>query len=375
MKKYDLIRRGAVALAAAVLLGMTALPVLADAAPENGRTLDIGVSLTWDHGTASQSEQATAATFLLEANGATVATLTLREDDLDGESGAWSGSFKNVPAYDDNGDLIAYTVRHDVLENYDTEVLAQPKIRGFSAAFSNARKILMPGETVFTDKLMVCVIGKSFYVWTADELFGEEKDAVIEAVNASRPGDITFDMTKNNSYFFFGETDEMNIRGSVMRFTKKDGGYTVTLHDNRVWKHYYTGTFTLPYATDAVFIDTYREPEPIVTEPIVTEPPVTEPIVTEPPVTEPIVTEPPVTEPIVTEPTTVEPPVIDPPLTNEPTTDEPVTDFPITDEPVTEPPIDDPTPPRTSDSFGAFLAVALLALTGGAAAALLRKDD
>lgn len=350
MKKYDLIRRGAVALAAAVLLGMTALPVLADAAPENGRTLDIGVSLTWDHGTASQSEQATAATFLLEANGATVATLTLREDDLDGESGAWSGSFKNVPAYDDSGDLIAYTVRHDVLENYDTEVLAQPKIRGFSAAFSNARKILMPGETVFTDKLMVCVIGKSFYVWTADELFGEEKDAVIESVNASRPGDITFDMTKNNSYFFFGETDEMNIRGSVMRFTKKDGGYTVTLHDNRVWKYYYTGTFTLPYATDAVFIDTYREPEPIVTEP-------------------------PVTEPIVTEPTTVEPPVIDPPLTNEPTTDEPVTDFPITDEPVTEPPIDDPTPPRTSDSFGAFLAVALLALTGGAAAALLRKDD
>ena len=374
MKHFHLIRRGAAALAAAVLLGMTALPVLADASPENGRTLDIGVSLTWDHGTASQKEQATSATFLLEAGGATVATLTLREDDLDGESGAWSGSFKNVPAYDDNGDLIAYTVRHDVLENYDTEVLAQPKIRGFSAAFSNARKILMPGETVFTDKLMVCVIGKSFYVWTADELFGEEKDAVIEAVNASRPGDISFDMTKNNSYFFFGETDGMNIRGSVMRFAKKAGGYTVTLHDNRVWKYYYTGTFTLPYATDAVFIDTYREPEPIVTEPIVTEPPVTEPIVTDPTTDEPPVIDPPVSN----DPTTDEPvtdfPMTDEPIT-EPTTDEPVTDFPITDNPVTEPPTDDPTPPRTSDSFGAFLAVALLALTGGAAAALLRKDD
>ena len=375
MQKHKLIRRGAAALVAAVFLGTMALPVLADASPEDGRTLNIGVSLTWDHGTASQSEQATAATFLLESNGATVATLTLREDDLDGESGAWSGSFKNVPAYDEKGDLIAYTVRHDVLENYDTEVLAQPKIRGFSAAFSNARKILMPGETVFTDKLMVCVIGKSFYVWTANELFGEEKDAVIEAVNASRPGGITFDMTKNNSYFFFGETDEMNIRGSVMRFTKKDGGYTVSLHDNRVWKYYYTGTFTLPYATDAVFIDTYREPEPIVTEPIVTEPPVT--------------------EPIVTDPTTEEPPVIDPPVTDEPMTDNPMTDFPmtdepitepfitdepitepfITDEPITEPPTDDPMPPKTSDSFGAFLAVALLALTGGTAAAMMKKED
>ena len=256
MKKDMIVRWSALLLLAAVLCSLAATPVFADAGPESGRTMQIGVSLTWDHGTASLAEQPREATFLLQSNGTTVSTLTLREDDLEGESGAWSGTFKNVPAYDENGHLIAYTVKHDAIENYDTETLAQPKIRGFSASFSNARKILMPGETVFTDKLMVCVIGRSFYVWTADELYGDEKNAVIEAVNASRPGEITFDMTAQNSYFFFGETDAMNIRGSVMRFTKSGDAYTVALHDNRVWKYYYTGTFTLPYATDAVFIDT-----------------------------------------------------------------------------------------------------------------------
>ena len=335
MKRYFNGRRAAGALLALIFFAALAAAVFADAAPEDGRTIDIGVSVTWDHGTASPDDMVTEATFLLTSRGVTVATLTLREDDLDGESGAWSGAFRGVPAYDENGRLIAYTVKHDEIENYDTEVLAQPKIRGFSASFSNTRKILMPGETAFTDKMMVCVIGQTFYVWTADELFAEEKDAVIAAVNASRPGGIAFEMTKANSYFFSGETDEMNIRGSVMRFTKENGRYTVTLHDNRVWKYYYAGDFTLPYATDAVFIDTYREPA-------VTDVPMT-----------------------------------DEPMTDAPMTDEPTTDVPMTDAPVTEAPDDTGElipPAQTGDGFGTFLAVALLVLVGGSAAALLKKE-
>ncbi|MCQ2424429.1 MAG: peptidase, partial [Clostridia bacterium] len=75
-------------------------------------------------------------------------------------------------------------------------------------------------------------------------------------------------------------------------------------------------------------------------------------------------------------------PMTDAPMTDEPTTDvpmtdEPMTDVPMTDAPVTEEPDDTGElipPAQTGDGFGTFLAVALLVLVGGSAAALLKKE-
>ena len=197
-------------------------------------------------------------TLYLKNGEATVSTLVMSNANA-GQNGEWTGSFENVPLYDDNGRPIEYTVSEMWLEGYDFSVLRQPKAERIEIK-EIGEKITPASESrysVGSANMIVANKGGDYYLWTESALSDTQKTRLLASINQAGLQGFGKDLSLSNTAFQSGLPAYFEAGVTV---GEDNSGVYVDFEKTNVWSLFYAGMYEMQRAQSAIVLNTAQEP-------------------------------------------------------------------------------------------------------------------
>ena len=238
----------------ALIMMLAMVPAMAETDPTE--TINIPVTKIWnDEGNESNRPQSITVK-LMKGTEQIGTGITLNA------AGDWSGAFNNVPAYDNSGNPITYTVMEEPVSNY-TAAYIQPQPEQVPVV-TLGKKITPASSLAYTvtGNIIVAKKGSQYYVWTKDSLSDAQKSKVMAAVNAANLEGLGKDLATSNTDFKSGIPATFTTGQGDVTITKNNKDVTrITFGQQQVWSLFYEGTLTIKKATGATITNTYKQPE------------------------------------------------------------------------------------------------------------------
>ena len=193
-------------------------------------------------------------TLYLKNGEATVSTLVMSNANA-GQNGEWTGSFENVPLYDNNGRPIEYTVSEMWLEGYDFSVLRQPKAESIEIK-EIGEKITPASESrysVGSANMIVANKGGEYYLWTESNLSDTQKTRLLASINQAGLQGFGKDLSLSNTAFQSGLPAYFDAGVTV---GEDNSGVYVDFEKTNVWSLFYAGVYEIQRAQSAVVLNT-----------------------------------------------------------------------------------------------------------------------
>ena len=185
---------------------------------------------------------------------ATFSTLVMSNANA-GQNGEWTGSFENVPLYDDKGRPIEYTVSEMWLEGYDFSVLRQPKAESIEIK-EIGEKITPASESRYSvgnANMIVANKGGEYYLWTESNLGDTQKTRLLASINQAGLQGFGKELSLSNTAFQSGLPAYFDAGVTV---GEDNSGVYVDFEKTNVWSLFYAGAYEIERAQSAVVLNT-----------------------------------------------------------------------------------------------------------------------
>ena len=220
----------------------------------NDDTVDIPVSVTWDHGDNPSVKQPSEIKVDLKVNDSVIKTLLLTEDN------DWKGTFEKVPRRDSKGNIIDYKIEATTVGEYKTEVTSQPQVSGLEIS-SWSEKIIPASNPTYdmgNASILLANKGGHYYIWSLSKLNDTQRSEVMGAINEAEFEGLGKGLTSKNTEFFSGSSATIHSdKKDEIRIEVVDGKRQITFEDPHVWSLFWTGNLSILETKEAAVKGTF----------------------------------------------------------------------------------------------------------------------
>lgn len=107
--------------------------------------------------------------------------------------------------------------------------------------------------------IVIAKKGPSFDIWTPEQVLGDQKQGVIDAINAAGFGDLKPNIVNTNFGYGYGpEAIFRDDKGHEVRIVKENDDVKIEFSETSAWSWFYYGTLEITSATGWIVKNTYN---------------------------------------------------------------------------------------------------------------------
>ena len=234
-----------------MLLAMASLMYVTQSIYADSTVVNIPIEVVWKNDDESKRPSQIGVTLY---NGDTILqNITVTSDSN------WQGEFKDVPHYDEAGNLMVYTVKSETINDYETQyvqpVLGDITMSGFLEKTTPASNSIYPlGDS----NLVIAKKGNTLYIWSLKQL----NDVQLQKVLAQ--AEVTSELSgfnKNGYQVAYGigayfETQHQGDSKKII-FEKPNEELQINFEEPNLWSMFFVSTMVETSPTKAQVINTY----------------------------------------------------------------------------------------------------------------------
>ena len=234
-----------------MLLAMASLMYVTQSIYADSTVVNIPIEVVWKNDDESKRPSQIGVTLY---NGDTILqNITVTSDSN------WQGEFKDVPHYDEAGNLMVYTVKSETINDYETQyvqpVLGDITMSGFLEKTTPASNSIYPlGDS----NLVIAKKGNTLYIWSLKQL----NDVQLQKVLAQ--AEVTSELSgfnKNGYQVAYGigayfETQNQGDSKKII-FEKPNEELQINFEEPNLWSMFFVSTMVETSPTKAQVINTY----------------------------------------------------------------------------------------------------------------------
>lgn len=256
-----------------MLLAMVSLMYVTQSIYADSTVVNIPIEVVWKNDDESKRPSQMGVTLY---NGDTILqNITVTSDSN------WQGEFKDVPHYDEAGNLMVYTVKSETINDYETQyvqpVLGDITMSGFLEKTTPASNSIYPlGDS----NLVIAKKGNTLYIWSLKQLNDVQLQKVLAQAEAT-PELSGFNKNGYQVAYGIGAYFEVKHQGDSKKiiFEKPNEELQVNFEEPNLWSMFFVSTMVETSPTKAQVINTYSNTtiEPVDEEPAPTPSPTPNP--------------------------------------------------------------------------------------------------